>query len=173
MKRIILSLLALAIHTCLNAQTDRLRFHGNITTGTPLIDSDITPLSLRASVCYSILPRFSVGLGTGISKYHSVMIPAYGCLRYDLTRPHRFTPFVTCAAGHTFATHRHTSGGFYLSTEVGISYALSGRRALTLSIGYELQEYTRLQSFDSPLILSQYVEHISNSALTASIGIAM
>ena len=87
-----------------------------------------------------------------------------------MSKPHRFTPFVGCNIGHAFVPKEHVSGGFYLSPAVGISYQLKDRQRLSLSIGYELQEYNRLTTYESALYLTQYIENISNHALTASIG---
>ena len=64
----------------------------------------------------------------------------------------------------------HVSGGFYLTPSVGVSYKLKGRQSLSLSIGYELQEYNQLVTYENAMYLTQYVEDISNHALTASIG---
>ena len=58
----------------------------------------------------------------------------------------------------------------YLTPSVGVSYKLKGRQSLSLSIGYELQEYNQLVTYENAMYLTQYVEDISNHALTASIG---
>jgi len=65
---------------------------------------------------------------------------------------------------------KHVSGGFYLSPSVGVSYQLKGGHSLSLSVGYQLQEYNQLITCETTKFLTQYVEDISNHALTANIG---
>ena len=98
------------------------------------------------------------------------MIPLYATLHWDITRPHLFTPFLSCNIGHAFAPKQHVSGGFYLSPSVGVSYKLKGGQSLSLAVGYHHQEYNQLASFENTIFLTQYVEEISNHAITASIG---
>ena len=69
-----------------------------------------------------------------------------------------------------FAPKKHVNGGFYLSPSIGASYKLKGSHSLSLSVGYELQEYSQLLSCENARFLTQYVEDISNHAITASIG---
>jgi len=152
------------------ALKDRICFRTNITAGTPLPDAESKPLAWLASAEYQWHPRFSVGIGTGLSKFDELMLPVFATCHWDMSKPHRFTPFVGCNIGHAFVPKEHVSGGFYLSPAVGISYQLKDRQRLSLSIGYKLQEYNRLTTYESALYLTQYIENISNHALTASIG---
>lgn len=156
----------------LQAQTlrERITVRTHLTAGTPLPDSDISPLSLLASAEYQLHPRFSAGLGTGISKCDHLMLPVYATLHWDMSKPHRFTPFLACHIGHAFAPKKHVSGGFYLTPSVGVSYQLKGGHSLSLSVGYQLQEYNQLITCETTKFLTQYVEDISNHALTANIG---
>jgi hypothetical protein len=156
----------------LHAQTlrERIKFSTNLTVGIPLADSDVNPVSLLVSAEYQLHTRLSAGLGAGISKYDHLMFPVFATLHWQISKSHRFTPFLGCNIGHAFAPQKHVSGGFYLSPSVGISYKLKGRQNLSLSIGYELQEYNQLITYESTMYIGQYVENISNHALTASIG---
>jgi len=43
---------------------------------------------------------------------------------------------------------------------------------LSLSVGYQLQEYNQLVAYEGAAYLAQYVEDTSNHALTASVGFA-
>jgi len=149
---------------------ERICFRTNLTAGIPLPDSDIKPLSLLVSAEYQLHPRFSAGLGSGISKYGHLMLPVFATLHWQVSKPHRFTPFLGCNIGHAFVPKKYVSGGFYLTPSVGISYKLKGYQSLSLSIGYELQEYSQLGTYESAMYLTQYVEDISNHAITASIG---
>ena len=156
----------------LRAQTlrEKIDFSTNVTVGMPLADSDVKPLSLLVSAEYQLHPRLSAGLGSGISKYDHLMLPVFATLHWQISKPHRFTPFLGCNIGHAFAPKKHVSGGFYLSPSVGVSYKLKRRQSLSLSIGYELQEYSQVVSYESAKFLAQYVENVSNHAITASIG---
>ena len=172
MNRIVLSFILACMSIGVQAQKDRFCFQTNIVTGMPLADSDIKPLSLLVSAEYKIHPRLSAGLGTGLSKYDHLMVPVYATLHWSITKPHRFTPLVASNIGHAFAPKKHVSSGFYLTPSVGIRYQLKDRQSLSLSFGYELQEYTQLQSNESTFVLTQYIENISNHALTANVGFA-
>lgn len=124
----------------------------------------------KPSLKVQLHPRLSAGLGSGISKYDHLMLPVFATFHWHVSNPHRFTPFLGCNIGHAFAPKKHVNGGFYLSPSVGVSYKLKGRHSLSLSVGYELQEYSQLLSFENARFLTQYVEDISNHAITASIG---
>lgn len=157
----------------LHAQTmkEKVCFRTNMSIGMPLLDSDVKPLSLLFSAEYRLHPQFSVGLGTGLSKYDHLMIPTFAILHWQLTQRHRLAPFLACNIGHAFAPQRHVNGGFYLTPSVGVSYRMKERNQVSLSIGYELQEYEQLQSYESPALLTQYVEKISNHAITVNVGV--
>ena len=172
MKKVVLLIVLACMSIAVQAQKERLCFLTNIVAGTPLADSDVKPLSLLVSAEYNIHPRLSAGLGTGLSKYDHLMVPVYATLHWSITRQHRFTPFVASNIGHAFAPQKHVSGGFYLTPSVGVRYQLKDRQSLSLSVGYELQEYTQLQSYESTFVLTQYIENISNHALTANVGFA-
>ena len=152
------------------AQKDRLCFQTNIVAGMPLADSDVKPLSLLISAEYNIHPRLSAGLGMGLSKYDHLMVPVYGTLHWSITKQHRFTPFLASNIGYAFAPKKHVDGGFYFTPSIGVRYQLKGRHSLSLSVGYELQEYSQLQSYESAYALTQHIEDISNHALTVNVG---
>lgn len=156
----------------LHAQTlkERIYFRTNLKAGIPLPDSDIKPLSLLASAEYQLQPRFSMGIGTGISKYDDLMFPVFATFHWYITKPHRFTPFLACNIGHAFVPKENVSGGFYLTPSVGVSHKLNERQSLSLSVGYELQEYNQLVTYENAKFLAQYVENVSNHALNVSIG---
>ena len=172
MKRIILLFMMACMMAQLHAQAlnERIAVRTNLTKGTPLPDSDISPLSLLVSAEYQMHPRFSAGLGTGISKYDHLMFPVFATLHWQISKSHRFTPFLACNIGHAFVPKKHVSGGFYLTPTVGISYKLKSRQSLLLSAGYELQAYNQLVTYESAKLLTQYVENISNHAVALSIG---
>ena len=172
MKKVVLLIALACMSIAVQAQKERLCFLTNIVAGTPLADSDVKPLSLLVSAEYNIHPRLSAGLGTGLSKYDHLMVPVYGTLHWSITKRHRFTPFLASNIGYAFAPKKHVSGGFYLTPSVGVKYQLEGHHSLSLSIGYELQEYTQLQSYESAFALTQYIEDISNHALTVNVGFA-
>lgn len=172
MKKVVLLIVLVCMSIAVQAQKDRLCFQTNIVTGTPLADSDVKPLSILVSAEYEVHPRLSAGLGTGLSKYDHLMVPVYGTLHWSITKQHRFTPFLASNIGYAFVPKKHVSGGFYLTPSVGVRYQLKGRQSLSLSVGYELQEYTQLESYESAFALTQYIEDISNHALTVNIGFA-
>ncbi|MCR5454557.1 MAG: hypothetical protein K6F33_06190 [Bacteroidales bacterium] len=172
MKKVALLIVAVCISIAAQAQKNSFCFLTNIVMGTPMAGSYVKPWSLLVASEYNIHPRLSAGLGTGLSKYHHLIIPAYATLHWSITKQHRLTPFLASNIGYAFAPKKHEDGGFYLSPSVGVRYQLKGRQSLLLSVGYELQEYTQLQSYESSFALTQYIEYISNHALTVNIGVA-
>jgi hypothetical protein len=101
----------------LRAQTlrEKIHFSTNLTVGMPLADSDVKPLSLLASAEYQLHPRFSAGIGTGISKYDDLMLPVFATFHWQISKSHRFTPFLACNIGHAFVPKKYISGGSYLT----------------------------------------------------------
>lgn len=172
MKKVALFIVLACMSLAVQAQIDKFCFQTNIVAGTPLVDSDVKPLSLLVSAEYKIHPRLSAGLGTGLSKYNHLMVPVYATLHWNITKQHRFTPFLASNIGYAFAPKKHVSGGTYFTPSVGVRCQLKGRQSLSLSIGYELQQYTQLKSHESAFALTQYIEDISNHALTVNIGFA-
>lgn len=59
--------------------------------------------------------RCAVGIGIGLSGYEKALVPLYGTVKFRITRPHPFTPFVEGAAGRAFALAKNAKGGFSLS----------------------------------------------------------
>ena len=172
MKKTVILFMLASMAMCLQAQTlkDRLCFQTKFVIGMPLPDSDVKPLSLTGFAEYKVHPRFSTGLGTGLSKYDHLMIPVFATLHWSITQPRQFTPFLACDIGHAFAPEKDVNGGFFLAPSIGVRYQLKGCQSMTLSIGYELQEYDQLKSHESSFALSQYIESISNYAITIGIG---
>lgn len=172
MKRITILLLMSCLMMQLHAQTlrEKISMQAHLTAGMPLADSDIKPLAFLTSAEYQLHPRFSAGIGAGLSKYEHLMLPVFASCHWCISQPHRFTPFIACNIGHAFAPKKHVSGGFYLSPSVGVSYKLKEHHNLLLAIGYELQEYSQLVTYENTTFLAQYVENVSNHAINASIG---
>ena len=174
MKHILLILLLFLGWEQLSAQSlqERIGYHVGITLGTPLPDSEVSPKSCCLSADYQLHPRWAAGVGVGLSKYDHWMLPLFASLRWDMTRPHRFTPYLSSHIGYAVALQENVNGGFYLSPSVGVRYPLKGRQSVSLAVGYELQEYRQLVTHESTRCLTQYVEDISNHAITVNLVFA-
>ena len=84
--------------------TNPVRYQVTVSTGIPMSTPSIVPFTLEGRVLYSFSSRFAAGVGTGFSLYDKeALIPLTGNLQFNLLKPGRFTPFLDCAAGYSFA----------------------------------------------------------------------
>lgn len=172
MKHVLLILLLLFIgwkQLSARSLQEGIGYHASISLGTPLPDSNVSPMSCCLSADYQLHSRWAAGVGVGLSRYDHWMLPLFASLRWDITRPHRFTPYLSSHIGYAVALQENVNGGFCLSPSLGVRYPLKGRQSLSLAVGYELQEYSQLITYESILCLTQYVEEISNHAITVNL----
>lgn len=115
--------------------------------------------------------RCAVGIGIGLSGYEKALVPLYGTVKFRITRPHPFTPFVEGAAGRAFALAKNAKGGFSLSPSVGMEIRLPVPIKMWVTIGYELQKLKRLKKQGNPVVSVAYEERVSHNSLTFKAGI--
>lgn len=171
MKRHIL--LLLCTFTALQAGAHKPRFSGSVVVGTAIAldDPAVTPFTLRGAGHYNIAPRWQAGVGAGISCYEKTLIPVFGSIRFLLTRPRRFTPWLSIAAGYAFAPAKDSNGGFYANPSVGIQYAVRGRWKLLLGIGWEKQHLERLKAHTGSCFGAAYAERLRHNSLAINLGV--
>lgn len=155
-----------------NAQTAR--FEGEVSVGTLLAfdKPSVTPFSIQATGLYHLTPRFSIGAGTGVHIYETPLIPLFGTARFLLTRPRKFTPYLTCDAGYAFAPSREANGGVYLDPGVGVRWTMKEHLKLFLGLGYEMQRLERLKTHTGANFQASYCEQLCHKGIAIKIGIA-
>ena len=173
MKRTNALLLCCTLCLCAMAQrhtSERLHYQAGIGVSIPLPESQDNAKHLFAKVMYDLRPRLSAGLGTGISKYETELLPLYATLRWDMTTPHRFTPFVEGSIGYSYALTSSASGGSCMGLSLGASYRCRSSDEIFITVGYEHQHYSQQRSFDSSVIRARYVEENGYNAMRIAVG---
>lgn len=130
-----------------------------------------TPFSWHVVGYYNLHRRLAVGVGTGVSCYEKTLIPLFADLKFLVTRPRRFTPFVECGAGYGFATSCDANGGLLLNPSVGVQWAASPKLKVLLAVGYELQQMERLKQASTPYFTAEFAERLRHNSLSIRIGV--
>lgn len=150
----------------------RYSLSGNGRYGYPYEHSIHSPVRFagRSVVCLRQLPDGRTG--TGFSLYDKeVLIPLFADVRFNIVKPARFTPFLNCGVGYSFAPSKEVNGGFYLFPAIGVETSLFSKYTVLLSLGYELQELDRLKEYTTPSFVSSYQESLSLHSLSLKVGI--
>ena len=156
------------------AQNERQRFSYSAEAGVgiPFSTPKATPGLIRLAAYYNLGSRWELGAGTGVSLIdQTVLIPLFGEVRFGLTRPHRFTPYLACAVGHSFAPAPGVDGGFLLSPAVGVKWKLKPRLRVQLAVGYESQGLSRLRSYSDAYFDYGFREELVHHSLTIRAGV--
>ena len=171
MKKIILTLIVLIAATTSYAQLpERFTLSTSIGTGIPMSSPASTPFSWQVSGHYEINKRFSAGIGTGISFYEEALIPLFADAKFAITKPRKFTPFLECGIGYSFAPGKNVNGGFYLNPAIGIHYKILNDMKLFIAVGYELQELERLKKYENSLLITEFAERLNHSSISIKLG---
>lgn len=173
MKRILLIPIFVLIVTLTYGQTEFRRFSYSTTIGTGLAMStpSKTPFSWQVSGYYNITPRWAVGAGTGVSVYEKPLLPLFANVKFRIIKPVKWTPYIECGAGYSFALAKNSHGGFYLSPTIGVEYAVFEKAKLLFGVGYEGQELDRSKSYQDSYFSSEFQEKLSHHSLAFKIGI--
>ena len=150
--------------------SERLRFSTTIGTGIPMSSPASTPFAWQVLGYYTINQRLSAGIGAGISLYEKTLIPLFADAKFNITKPKKFTPYIECGVGYSFAISQNANGGFYLSPSVGIEWSIYGRNKLLLAIGYESQSLERLKMHEDQYFDAEFKEQLNHNAISIKIG---
>lgn len=153
------------------ADGKKLSYAITVGTGMPMNEPSRVPFTMQATGRYNLTPRLSAGIGAGISVYEKALIPLFAQVRFLMTRPHQFTPYIACSGGYSFAPHKKASGGIFLNPDIGIRYSSAGPVKLILSIGYELQRLERLKEYQNEYVGVQFKEALGHHSLVVKAGI--
>lgn len=171
-KSIFIAFLSITI-TAANAQNNRnntISFATTLGTGISIDTPSTTPLTWQVLGYYHLTERWSVGIGTGLSFYEKMLIPAYGDIKFQLKKKRKFTPYAECAIGYSFAPNSHANGGFLLNPSIGIQYPLKNKMKLQLAVGYEFQELERLKKHTDSHFEKEFVEELSHHTISIKLG---
>jgi hypothetical protein len=171
MKKITIILAAVFTVTTAQAQiTERLTFTTSVGTGIAMSAPSHTPLTWQAAGYYNFNERFSAGVGAGLSFYEKMLVPLFADVRFNITKPQKFTPYLVCRAGYGFAPDKNAIGGSYSSPQIGLQYSLGGSKKLFCAVGYELQKLERLKTGESPHLKAEFAEQLSHHSVSLKIG---
>lgn len=172
MKKILLILVAFFVVAVSRAQDrDHFSFATTIGTGISMSTPSSTPFAWQVLGYYNLSQRWAVGVGTGISAYEKVLIPLFADLKFNITKPHKFTPYVECGAGYSFAPDKNANGGLYLNPSVGVQWAVCTKMKLLFAVGYEIQKLERLKSHNNQYFEAEFHEKLSHNSISIKIGV--
>ncbi len=171
MRKILLVLFFVITSITLNAQLpERLSFSTSIGTGISMNSPTSTPFTWQVLGHYEINNRFSAGLGSGISFYEKALIPLFADVKFAILKPRKFTPYLECSVGYSFAPSKNANGGFYLNPSVGVQYKIHNKIQLFCALGYELQKLERLKRYENSLLITEFAEKLNHNSISLKIG---
>lgn len=141
-------------------------------TGIALTEPASTPFVWQVAGYCRIGSRLFAGVGTGLSFYEKTLLPLYADLRLNLTRPRRFTPYISCGAGYSFPLAADANGGGLFMPAAGVEYAVGKRWRLLLSVGCEWQRLERRKRTENRWLRTELAEELRHAALLFRIGAA-
>lgn len=149
------------------------RFSGTVMVGTGIAVSTPkkNPFGFYLTGFYNVYHRFYVGVGTGVLIYEKVLLPFYGDIKFYITRPCLFTPYVGCMSGYSVATDVRAKGGLFLSPYAGVRILVAKKLSVILTLGYELQKYERLKQYAGDYFVSEYKERLNHGSVFFKIGV--
>lgn len=171
MKKIILLIIVCCTVAIVSAQqTKRLTFATSVGTGIDMSKPATTPFSWQILGYYAISKRLSAGIGTGLSVYEKALIPLFADVKYAITKPKKFTPYIECGIGYSFAPDRCANGGFYLNPSIGVQYSVWGEKKLFFALGYELQKLERVKTQEQLLFTAEFAERLRHNVISIKMG---
>lgn len=172
MRKTILMLIMGFIAISANAQSPkRFSLSTSIGTGISMSAPTSTPFIWQVLGNFEINNRLSAGIGSGISFYEKALIPLFADVKFAITQPQMFTPYLGCSVGYSFAPAKHTNGGFYLNPSVGVQYKIHSKMQLFFALGYELQKLERLKRYENSLLTTEFAEQLGHNSISVKLGI--
>lgn len=175
MKRFILATLLFATLATVHGQAQEKRFAYStyLGTGIAMNEPSRTPFIWQVSAYYNLNSHFAIGAGTGVSVYEKSLVPLYGSIQFNLTKPRKLTPYVECNVGGAFAPEKEANGGLYLSPCIGARFKLSEKLQLNFAAGYELQKLEQVKKYAEARFATEFKEELSHHSITFKIGITL
>lgn len=97
-------------------------------------------------------------------------MPLFVDAKFLTIKPRKFTPYIECGVGYSFAPDKNANGGFYLNPSVGIEYSICESNKLFLALGYESQKLEQLKTQKQSLFTAEFAEKLSHNAISIKIG---
>ena len=110
------------------------------------------------------------GIGTGLSIYEKALIPLFADAKFLIIKPRKFTPYIKCGVGYSFAPDKNANGGFYLNPSAGVEYSIYKSKKLFLALGYESQKLEQLKTQKQSLFTAEFAEKLIHNAISIKIG---
>lgn len=175
MKQFIFIVILLVATTAASGQArgNRFSYTTTIGTGIAINEPSYTPFHWQLSAHYNLNSRFAIGIGTGVSVYEKPLIPLYGSIQCNLTRPRKLTPYIECNVGGALATDKEANGGFYLSPSLGTRLQLSRKMKLNFAVGYESQKLEQVKKHSGKHFTAEFKEALHHHSFTFKIGITL
>lgn len=98
------------------------------------------------------------------------LIPLFADAKFLITKPIKFTPYIECGVGYSFAPDKNANGGFYLNPSVGIENSIYESKKLFLALGYESQKLEQLKTQKQSLFTAEFAERLNHNAISIKIG---
>lgn len=171
MRNIILVILFLCGGIVHAQEVKHISLTATIGTGFNMSKPSYTPFIGQVIGNYNFNERYSVGIGTGVSRYEKVLIPLFADAKVHVCQPRAFTPFIRCSAGYGLAVSDDAKGGIYINPAIGLSYAVYKQVKLLVQIGYEMQKLVRLKKYEDAVSSIEFVEKLSHNSISLKIGI--
>lgn len=172
MKKTILLIIVSCTILTVKAQqrTDRIAFATSIGTGITMNEPASTPFTWQILGYYTINKRLFVGAGTGVSIYEKVLLPLFADAKFAIMKPRKFTPYIECGVGYSFALDRNSNGGFYLNPSIGMQYSICVDKKLFFALGYELQKLEQLKTQEQSLFTVEFAEKLRHNSISIKVG---
>ena len=106
-----------------------------------------------------------------MSFYEKALIPVFADIRYQLTVPGKWIPYLQCSIGYSFAPDKHTNGGYFFNPSAGMQYAIHGKVKLLLGIGYEIQNLECLKKYENNNYTVEFHEKLHHNSISVKLGI--
>lgn len=168
---LLLSLAAVTVKAQAGSR-DTISFATTVGTGISMSTPSSTPFSWQVLGYYNLTERWALGVGTGLSFYEKTLIPLFGDVKFQIGRTRKFTPYVECGVGYSFAPSREAHGGFFMNPSFGIQYPLKHKMKLQFAVGYETQDMKRLKKQTDAYFLKQFEEELGHQSITVKLGLS-
>jgi len=121
---------------------------------------------------YQVNPYFSFGFGTGLRYYldaEAILIPVFVHFRTSFIDK-IVSPYLSLGVGYSFdATNDFNGVGFLLNPAIGVRFKVSGKTALHVGVGYEMQRM-KFFYYDGYYLFDAFTEN--SGAISLVLGIS-
>lgn len=150
---------------------NRLTSAVSIGTGIDTCTPSYNPVTVHFTEYYNFNNRLSLGIGTGVSIYEKTIVPLFADIHYNITKPKKIMPYLSCSIGYGFTQSKHANGGMYFNPSFGLQYPLHKHCKIFVAVGYETQKLERLKKYEDQYFEMEFNEHLQHNSISAKLGI--